>query len=405
VDVAGLTSGVAAVAAGYLHTCALTTAGGLKCWGDNNHGQLGDGAGWTPVDVVGFAPTLCAISGVPLIKQTTSPWGTHQYDDTSKTIGQWGCALTSAAMIVNYHGLSVGFGTNPRLLNDWLKAQDDGYYGAGVNPFAVARYARENGVSLYYHGRTGVRDDVTLHTLLCGGDPVQLREPGHFIVATGEVNIDGTDTWAINDPGFSRTDLRAYGNDYQSIAKYSRNPASPALVVAADTSVQLLVTDPQGQRTGYCPATGETLDEIPGSTYTSDYLSDVENPGGEPSPTQYVFEILEPLDGTYVIEFSTPETRSYTAYFYGYDETGTPSTAIESGVLAAGSTQTYLAHYSTAPGQPIEVEASNPVGGIADLPDVSQSAGRNHVALAALSATALVALTAGAWYARRRWLG
>jgi alpha-tubulin suppressor-like RCC1 family protein len=81
VSVKGLTKGVIAIAAGTDHTCARTTANLVKCWGRNDHGQLGDGTTTdrlTPVavkklaDIVFIAasawPATCALTkaGVPL---------------------------------------------------------------------------------------------------------------------------------------------------------------------------------------------------------------------------------------------------------------------------------------------------------------------------------------------------
>lgn len=63
--VSGLTSGVASIAAGNSHTCAVMTTGAVKCWGQNDFGQTGGSAEWaqrTPADVPGLGSGVAAVS-------------------------------------------------------------------------------------------------------------------------------------------------------------------------------------------------------------------------------------------------------------------------------------------------------------------------------------------------------
>ncbi|HEX3299808.1 MAG TPA: chromosome condensation regulator RCC1 [Actinomycetota bacterium] len=61
---AGL-SGITQISAGWDHTCGVTNAGGVKCWGQGKHGEIGDGAKsdrLSPVDVTGLGGTVDQVS-------------------------------------------------------------------------------------------------------------------------------------------------------------------------------------------------------------------------------------------------------------------------------------------------------------------------------------------------------
>ena len=150
VDVAGLTSGVAIVSAGYRHTCAVSTAGALKCWGWDAYGQLGDGGSNTS------QPTPVAVSGLGAgVGSVSAGWHHTCAVSTAGALKCWGrdntgqlgndTALTSQTTPVDVKGLAAGvasvsangYHTCAVTLAGWLKCWGEDTSGQLGNDTAL----------------------------------------------------------------------------------------------------------------------------------------------------------------------------------------------------------------------------------------------------------------------------
>jgi hypothetical protein len=73
-------------------------------------------------------------------------------------------------------------------------------------------------------------------------------------------------------------------------------------------------------------------------------------------------------------------------------------------VIPVGDTDPDLSDNTLTESFELNIVPGPSVGGLAELPSVSDSSGFNYVLLAGLAAAAAAALGVGAWYARRRWV-
>ncbi len=150
---------------------------------------------------------------VQALKQTDPSWSSLEYDSAKNwsenpSIGRWGCALTSMAMILRYHTITKlpdGQEITPATLNDWLLSQPDGYIGEGaLNWLAVTRLTRLvsemwDTPKLEYSAVSGAatepaRDELLKH------NPVIFQIPGHFLVA--DSITEKPNDFFIKDPAY-----------------------------------------------------------------------------------------------------------------------------------------------------------------------------------------------------------
>ena len=86
VGVLGLTSGVTAISAGLMHTCAIVN-GAAQCWGNNLYGQLGDGNGGNSISL---SRVPSGVTGLSLGVTSISAGDYHTCSITSDGVKCWG---------------------------------------------------------------------------------------------------------------------------------------------------------------------------------------------------------------------------------------------------------------------------------------------------------------------------
>lgn len=283
---------------------------------------------------------------VPLLKQTDLSWSGDIYDSANKWasndpgIGRWGCAMTSAVMVFNYHNITKlpdGQELNPKNLNTWLKNEPDGYVGNGlINWLALTRLSKkaksQNSNFLYdalEYKRTNEEDKELFIESIDNNIPVILGEPGHFIVGKG---YDDSSI-KINDPFYDRLDLSEYGESFISMGRFI--PSN------TDLSYIMIVSDPDFS-TGILDANGQ----LASNTFIDDPIQDPSgenNTNAEPIAISYV---EKPENGKYSIEIISNVTQEYSLDIYMYESDGDVIVKKISGIVGEDDLDIYTINFN-----------------------------------------------------------
>ncbi|MFA5392802.1 MAG: DUF2341 domain-containing protein, partial [Candidatus Paceibacterota bacterium] len=126
VFVLGINNAVA-VSAGYYHSCALLSDGTAKCWGENGYGQLGDGSAsgsiHVPVDVSGLTDAVAISTGqyhtCALISDGTAKcWGDNRYGQLGDASTTHRYIATPVSDLTNAVAIAAGASHNCALLSN-----------------------------------------------------------------------------------------------------------------------------------------------------------------------------------------------------------------------------------------------------------------------------------------------
>lgn len=332
----------------------------------------------TPTPTPTPTPTIL---NVPYFNQNVLPWGLSEYDH-SQSLGfsniamdRWGCAVTSVAMVLNYHSIKQfidGTPINPGSLNKWLNDNNGYLTGYGSDgPYSYLNWPVIGTLTklLFDGGKSSIKlehrraypsaatTNVLNNDLTIGNDlgrfpdilgVTNVLTSGHFVVAKGVLS----NTYAINDPEWNYPDLTQFNNTYTQVDRYipSHTNLSYFLLVI-NPNIELFITDSYGRKTGKYIHDGitETFNQIPSATYA--FETPIVNPDSKGNSEQlgtgvHAFLLPEPVNGDYTITISSNTSANYTLNTSAFQDNGSNNISMTEGTIFPNTDNSFILTYS-----------------------------------------------------------
>lgn len=296
---------------------------------------------------------------VPNIKQYSTPWNDDEYDSANSwkpvpkntSVARWGCAMTSAAMILQYNGYTD---VEPDDLNTWLKDNNGYNREGGILWTAVSKYTKDHkddyspalkSLEFAYHN---VNDENIISEINTSKHPAIFKMENatsnatHFIVGKGvkdKVNPTDTQDYLVNDPDSSTNSTLSESEDDFNMKLYRYGIFTPSntdlsyVILFVDHNVNLKVFDTNGYEitNGYFKE---------GSILDGEDKTDISGSG----KTLNAFYLPKPSSGTYKVEVAG--NGNYQLDRYLYDVNGNVKVENTLSSVAANDKDIYLIQFN-----------------------------------------------------------
>lgn len=267
---------------------------------------------------------------VPFYDQADTRWGGLDYGRPPidrKKIHNKGCAMSALAQLLSYHLMVAGKPPiNPGELNEIL-AKHNGYTMADdVAWCIIPKIAKEQ---LGLEGLTYITNTPFRETDICSRGPqlFGLTAPNlmHWVTVHGKdgpPSVDPRDNYLTNDPydrnGEDRYLVNYVTNKLKIQTRVYEGQGGGFVVgrtrIGFHSPGEIILTDPQGRRTGQDPLSGQTYNEIPFSSYEItgyDTHADDGTTSVEPGDMSKVVEVADPIPGEYTVTVTGTGAGSY----------------------------------------------------------------------------------------------